>query len=114
MWRACSVSEWLECKCSQDIETVSIKGGDLILVLNLPSELERQLASEAAKRGLPLPDYVLQLLAAGHESCRTPATGADLLEYWRSEGLIGYRHDITDSQAHARAIQKQAEARPRP
>lgn len=36
------------------------------LVLDLPSELEAELATEAAQFGLPLPNDVVGLLATGH------------------------------------------------
>jgi hypothetical protein len=39
----------------------------------------------------------------------TPKTGAELVAYWQSEGLIGTRPDIADSQAYARGIRRQAE-----
>lgn len=38
-------------------------------------------------------------------------TGADLVAYWKREGLIGTRPDIEDSQVHARAIRDKAERR---
>ncbi len=40
-------------------------------------------------------------------------SGADLVAYWEQEGVIGSRPDITDSQAHARAIRHKAERRGR-
>jgi hypothetical protein len=83
----------------------------MTLVLNLPSELERELASEAAQLGLPLPDYALRLLAAGRQSRSSLQNGAELLEYWRREGLIGTRPEIVDSPSHARALRQCAETR---
>jgi hypothetical protein len=84
------------------------------LVLDLPPELETELAAEAAQLGLPLPEYVLRVLAVGRSPSAAPRTGAELLAYWQGEGLVGTRPDITDSQAHARALREQAERRPRP
>lgn len=84
------------------------------LVLELPSELETELAAEAARRGLPLTDYAVRLLAAGLRPIPVTRTGPELLAYWQSEGLIGTRPEIADSQAHARALREQAERRPRP
>lgn len=84
------------------------------LVLDLPTELETELASEAARLGLPLPEYVLRLLAGGRAPSIEPRTGAALLAYWQSEGLIGTRSDIADSSAHARAVREQAQRRARP
>lgn len=43
-----------------------------------------------------------------------PATGAELLAYWQSEGLIGTRTDIVDGPAHARDLREQAQERTRP
>jgi hypothetical protein len=42
-----------------------------------------------------------------------PKTGSELVAYWQSEGLIGTRTDITDSQRHARQLRRQAEKRAR-
>lgn len=42
-----------------------------------------------------------------------PRTGAELVDYWQAEGLIGTRPDIADSQAFAREVRKQAEKRER-
>ena len=84
------------------------------LVLDLPSELETELASEAARLGLPLPEYALHLIAAGRGTRPALRTGTELLRYWQSEGLVGTRPEIADSQAHARVLREQAERRPRP
>ena len=43
-----------------------------------------------------------------------PVTGAELVAYWQSAGLVGTRPDITDAPAHARALRKQSETRERP
>lgn len=37
--------------------------------------------------------------------------GTELVEYWQTEGLIGARPDITDSQEYARQIREHAEQR---
>lgn len=84
------------------------------LVLDLPSELETELATEAARLGLPLSEYALRLIAAGRGTRPTLRTGAELLGYWQGAGLVGTRPEIADSQAHARAVRSQAERRPRP
>ena len=84
------------------------------LVLHLPSELEAELASEAARLGLPLSEYALRLIAAGRSTRPALRTGTELLGYWQSEGLVGTRREIADSQAHARAVREQVERRPRP
>jgi hypothetical protein len=83
------------------------------LVLDLPSELQAELATEAARFGLSLSEYVLRLIVAARRPGPALHGGADLLGYWRAEGLIGTRPDISDSQAHARAVREQAERRRR-
>ena len=83
------------------------------LTLDLPSELETELVSEAARLGIPLSEYALRLIAAGRGTRAALQTGAELLGYWQSEGLVGIRPEIADSQAHARALREQAEQRPR-
>lgn len=86
----------------------------MTLTLEIPQELERELTTEAARLGLPLPEYARRLLAAGCAPAASPANGAELLAYWRREGVIGSRSDILDSQKHARAIRRRAERRSRP
>jgi hypothetical protein len=156
------------------------------LVLDLPSELEAELATDAARLGLSLAEYAVRRIVEGRVESRVtfqlidgtvmyllesskpidlnddaavakaqvktvkieaktpfmtrtqeftnlsasaidgfvkllglargqPAlqSGAELLGYWQREGLVGTRRDITDSQAHARALRQQAERRPR-
>ncbi len=83
------------------------------LVLDLPPQLETELAADAARLGLPLPEYVVRLLAAGRTPGPTPCTGAALVAYWQDEGLIGTRPDIADSPEHARALRQRAEKRQR-
>ena len=86
----------------------------MTLTLEIPEELETELSTEAARLGLPLPEYARRLLAAGRAPVVSPANGAELLAYWRREGVIGSRPEITDSQKHARAIRCRAEKRARP
>jgi hypothetical protein len=84
------------------------------LVLDLPPELETELAAEAARLGLPLSEYILRLLAGGRSTSPAPRTGAELLAYWQGEGLVGTRPEITDAAAHACALRDQAQRRARP
>jgi hypothetical protein len=84
------------------------------LVLDLPAELEANLAAEAARLGLSLPEHVLRLLAAGRVAGPGPRTGTELLTYWEDEGLVGTRTDITDAQAHARVLREQGQKRGQP
>ena len=81
------------------------------VTLDLPKDLENKLSAKANQIGLSLPEYVLRILSTGLEIAKTPKTGADLVDYWHNEGLIGTRTDITDSQEYARQIREQAERR---
>jgi hypothetical protein len=84
------------------------------ITLNLPRELEEELSQEAARLGLPLAEYALRLLS----SSRSPHTagalsGAELVEYWNREGIIGSRRDIEDPVAFARELREQSQNRTR-
>ena len=81
------------------------------IVLNLPPELENELSAEATRLGLPLQDHVLRILASGRSVGVSPRTGPELVAYWKSEGLVGTRPDIGNSQDHARALRQTAERR---
>ena len=84
------------------------------LVLDLPPELETELAAEAARIGLPLSEYAVRLLAGGLGPVPAPRNGAELLAYWQAEGLIGTRSEIADGPAHARDLRAQAQRREQP
>jgi hypothetical protein len=81
------------------------------MTIDLPQDLEQELAAEAATLHLPLPEYVLRLLTTARANSDVPRTGAELVEYWKSQQLIGSRDDITDSQQHARDIRHDVERR---
>jgi hypothetical protein len=81
------------------------------LELNLPANLEADLASEAARLGVPLSECAVRLIAAGLSASPAMSTGGELLGYWQNEGLVGTRPEIEDSQAHARSLREQAERR---
>ena len=83
------------------------------LVLELPAELEAELAAEAARLGLSLPEYALRLLAGGLGPGSGPRTGDELVAYWRNQGLIGTRPEITDAAEYARTLREQAQRRSR-
>jgi hypothetical protein len=83
------------------------------VVLNLPPELESELTAEAARLGLPLQDHILRILEAGRGVGIPPRSGADLVVYWKTEGLVGTRSEIENSQDHARNVRKAAETRSR-
>jgi len=85
----------------------------MTITLDLPEELEKELSAEAGQLGLSLPEYVLRLLSTGLVVGNRPKTGAELVDYWQAESLIGTRPEIADSQTHARAVREQAERRTR-
>lgn len=70
----------------------------MTITLDLPQELEQELSVEAGKISLSLPEYILQLLAIRKSFENVPRSGADLVSYWQSEGLINSRPEIEDSQ----------------
>ncbi len=83
------------------------------VVIELPPELESELAAEAAQLRLSLPEYALRLLWAGRTPLPPPRNGAELVAYWQKEGLIGTRPEITDAPKQARALREQTERRER-
>lgn len=85
----------------------------MTISLDLPQKLVDELSDEATRRGLSLSEYASQILSAGREKRIPLRTGADLVAYWRSEGLVGTRPEIEDSQAFAREIRRAAERRDR-
>ena len=86
----------------------------MTVTLEIPSDLQSKLAREAAQRGVTLTEHLLGLLA-GRELANSPVrTGADLVAYWRREGLMATRSAACDAPAHARSLREQAERRERP
>jgi len=85
----------------------------MTLKLDLPKELEAELSIGAAREGVPVEIYALRLLSASRAGAGRIQTGAELVEYWNREGVIGSRTDIADSQSHARSIRGAAERRDR-
>jgi hypothetical protein len=83
------------------------------ITLDIPEGLVSELAAEAQRLGLPLSDYVVTLLATGRTTGSLPKTGAELVAYWQEQGIVGSRLDISDSQAYAREVRRQAEQRSR-
>jgi hypothetical protein len=84
----------------------------MTIQLNLPEEIERDLAAEAARKGLSLSDYVTQLLEAHARGAdNLSLTGEQLVERWTKAGLVGARPDIVDSQSYARELRARAERR---
>ena len=97
------------------------------IIVNLPAELEKTIAAEAAKAGMTVSDYVAGRLAAGrldqgtttngargtNGSCglKRRLTGPEMVHRWKELGLIGYRTDITDPEAHSRRLREAAQRR---
>lgn len=80
----------------------------MTLTLDLPIELDARLRDEAARRGVPVEDCAQQVLANGLQE---EPIGAQIVAEWERAGAIGYRSDITDSQAHARLLRERAQER---
>lgn len=87
------------------------KEGKVNISIELPSDLEDELSTEAAQLKLPLTDYILRVLSSRPVLQNPPKTGLELVAYWESVGIIGSRPNITDSQGHARKLRDQAENR---
>lgn len=83
----------------------------MTITLDLPPKLIDELSNEAARHGLSLPEYALRVLAHGRSSGPALKTGAELVAYWQAEGLIGTRKEVSDSQAYARELRREAERR---
>ncbi len=77
--------------------------------LELPSGLENELSTEAARLKLPLTEYVLRILSLRPDLENPPKTGAALIQYWEKAGVINSCADILNSQDHARQLRYQAE-----
>jgi hypothetical protein len=86
------------------------------IVVNLPDELERTIAAEAAKAGMTVSDYVAYRLAKAADGTKGGETkerlsGAARVQRWKELGLIGYRSDIADPEAHSRRLREEAQRR---
>jgi len=81
------------------------------LTIDLPPDLEAELAAEAAALRLPLPEYVVRVIAVGRPPNPMPRTGAEVLAYWEREGLLGTRTDITNPSEHVRSLREKSEKR---
>ena len=77
------------------------------LTLELPEDLASALTAEATRLGMSLPDYALHLLTTARPQVAGVRTGADLVTFWKAEGLVGTRCGIIDSQAEVRRLREQ-------
>lgn len=82
----------------------------MTLKLELTQDLEKRLTGEAARLGMAVEQYVLQLLR-NSSTGGSRSKGAELVAFWRKEGVVGSRPDIDDSQEHARALRDRAQRR---
>lgn len=85
----------------------------MTLTLELPRDLEHRLTAEASQRGMPVETYALRLLSrpTRRRPAAPPRNGAELVAYWRREGLVGSRTDIADTQEYVRDLRQRAEQR---
>ncbi len=83
----------------------------MAISLDLPQELEQELVAEAEKLSLSLSEYILQPLTVRKSVEATPKNGAELVNYWQTEGLINSRPEIKDSQEYGRQMRHVAEQR---
>lgn len=79
--------------------------------LELPDDLTAALETEAARLGLSLPDYTARLLASASLRPLHIHNGADLVAYWRAEGVVGSRPGEDEAPDHARSLRRKAERR---
>ncbi len=77
--------------------------------LDLPSDLENELSTEASQLRLSLTEYILRILSFRPFLQNSPKTGTELVAYWESTGVINSRPDIVDSQEYARELRHKAE-----
>ena len=82
----------------------------MTLTIELTSEQEARLAERARQEGLPAEEYARRRLLA---DLTRPMSGAEALEYWRKEGVLGLFADRPDSPEYARELRRQAETRGR-
>lgn len=86
------------------------------LLLNNAVDSADYLATVAVVRAMGLdPDAIPhQRPTTADKRGHDVQTGAELIEYYQREQLIGTRSEIVDSQSHARALREAAEKRVRP
>ena len=85
----------------------------MTLKIELTAEERTQLSERARQEGLPMAEYARRRLVAELMEPKRPMTGAEALEYWRKEGVLGLFADRPDSPDYARELRRQAETRDR-
>jgi hypothetical protein len=86
----------------------------MTLTVEMPADLEQRLQAEAARRGLTLGDFALQLLEESAPAAQPLTKGAQVIAQWEREGVLGIwgdREDIGDSSEYARKLRRRAESR---
>lgn len=84
--------------------------------IELSGDLEKRAKRAATRRRLSVQKFLREVVTRALQSDSAPKSGAELVEYWEREGVIGIwadRADIGDSARYARALRKQAEQRHR-
>lgn len=82
------------------------------VVIELPPELERRVIAEAARNGTSPEATIVSSLDEYLPPDPKPKTGAEVLEFWKREGLLGIwadRTDIPDSPEYARQLRLRAQ-----
>jgi hypothetical protein len=83
------------------------------LHLELSPKLGERLSAEAHKLGLSIEEYALRLLEEPSSKVQGPRTGAEVVAYWRREGVLGSRPDLAGSpEDPAPMLRRTAERRP--
>jgi hypothetical protein len=88
----------------------------MTFTIELTPEETNRLQRAAQARGLDVSALLRRLIAHLPEDAFediAPTWGAQVLAEWEREGVIGYRTDIADSQAHARVLRETAQRRER-
>ena len=98
----------------------------MTLTLELTSEQEKQLRSEAQRQGIDTRTYALALLtqrgaatehADSEETSELPLPGSltpsEIVAYWEKKGVLKPRPDLPDSPVYARQLREEAQNRVR-
>lgn len=85
----------------------------MTLTLDLPSELEARIVTEAQKQGVEPAEYVMQVVDRSTPGRAALTKGEELVAYWEREGVLGAwadRDDLPDSPEYARQLREAIEA----